>query len=524
MGNNNQDNIKNVNNNNNVKTVNELGSYRQTNNITRKRDENKNKNIYQNMEHKEIRLYHQNIQGIKEKIIRVEEQSEIYKPSIICLTEHFQKKENIEVTGIKGYKHIASYARVNHIRGGSVVYANNNLNNLQIEEIDFTKYSEEFNLECSGMRIKTKDKMEDNIIVLCIYRSTQGNLNKFFELFECILNEINFSKNKVIICGDLNINFLNKEDRNTKILNDILESYNMENLIGKPTRKEKTTIDYIIIGKEMKSRNIEVIENGLSDHTAQCVDIEMKLVNKSEEIIKSRSLGNEESINNMQNELNKVNWDKIIDEYIYKNDSIDFLYENINSKLLTIFNEAFPIKIMKRRNKKPKGWLTEELKEHSFLMNKIYKLMNKMDTENKETELIKCQYDNMKKIHKKNLEISKNKYLQDIIDSNKNQNKTMWSLFFEATGKDKTNRNKISLKYNNEIIEDEKELTKTFGRYFIDSVKDKIRNNLKDSTDVENNTIQYELISTMNLEPTTPQEIRKHIKTLPSNNGVEDIT
>ena len=79
-----------------------------------------------------------------------------------------------------------------------------------------------------------------------------------------------------IICGDININYLN-ESVNKSQLDNLLLSYNLTSTINFPTRVQNTsatTIDNVFIDvSQFESYTVTPIINGMSDHDAQLLTI-----------------------------------------------------------------------------------------------------------------------------------------------------------------------------------------------------------------------------------------------------------
>ena len=94
-----------------------------------------------------------------------------------------------------------------------------------------------------------------------------------------ILNILYKPKTEFIICGDININYMERNNHR-KTFDNLLSIYNLANTVNFPTRiAEKTTtmIDNIFIDAQ-RTFNIAALINGLSDHDAQILTINNFLV------------------------------------------------------------------------------------------------------------------------------------------------------------------------------------------------------------------------------------------------------
>ena len=68
--------------------------------------------------------------------------------------------------------------------------------------IDLQKFSHERDIEAGAVKIVV------NICILSIYRAPSGNFADFLDKLEMILNLLHRNNTQLIICGDLNINYL----------------------------------------------------------------------------------------------------------------------------------------------------------------------------------------------------------------------------------------------------------------------------------------------------------------------------
>jgi hypothetical protein len=110
---------------------------------------------------------------------------------------------------------------------------------------------------------------------LCIYRPPDSNFPIFLKTLELILQKIQSNKRKTLMYGDWNLNFL-VENKRVLEVNNLLESYNLINIVSSPTRITPTSeslIDVVIINKQYSNSEISVVKMGFSDHLAQLIKI-----------------------------------------------------------------------------------------------------------------------------------------------------------------------------------------------------------------------------------------------------------
>ena len=126
------------------------------------------------------------------------------------------------------------------------------------------------------------------------------------------MNTWNSIKVEFVICGDININYLQNCNKRQQ-LDALLQTYNLTGTVSFPTRKSKasfTAIDNIFITKT-KNYIINPHINGLSDHKAQIIMIENTVL--TNKITTKRDI-NDQSILEFQLLLSNENWEDIFIE------------------------------------------------------------------------------------------------------------------------------------------------------------------------------------------------------------------
>jgi len=83
-----------------------------------------------------------------------------------------------------------------------------------------------------------------NICVLTLYRAPSGNNNSFLLKLDTILQSLYTPMLHFIICGDININYLN-ESENKNLLDNLFLSYNLTSIIYSPDESTKYEVRLI---------------------------------------------------------------------------------------------------------------------------------------------------------------------------------------------------------------------------------------------------------------------------------------
>ena len=178
---------------------------------------------------------------------------------------------------------------------------------LKFTNINLQKHCKEQDIEIAAIQLKLNKK---NVIIFCVYKSPSGNFDYFLSKLDNIFNSLHNYKTEFIICGDININYLETNNKN-KQLDNLLGTYNLIGTIYFPTRIAKnsvTLMDSIFINNT-RNYTIKTCINGLSDHDAQLITLNN--VSLSITTIESTYVRNinENTIAEFQFQLSWEQWD-----------------------------------------------------------------------------------------------------------------------------------------------------------------------------------------------------------------------
>ena len=189
----------------------------------------------------------------------------------MCLTKHHLKDLQLEKVHIENYKSGVHYCRQLHIKkGGVAIFVHNSLG---FSNTGIDHHCKEQDIEICALKLSFGTL---NICVLTLYRAPSGNFSIFVLNLNTILQSLYTPMLHFIICGDININYLNDSVNKSKQGN-LLLSYNLTGTINFPARVHNTsatTIDNIVIDASQFERyTVTPIINGVSDHNAQLLII-----------------------------------------------------------------------------------------------------------------------------------------------------------------------------------------------------------------------------------------------------------
>ena len=172
----------------------------------------------------------------------------------------------------------AEFSRRSLQKGGVCIFIQKYFS---FSEINIEKFCEDKELEACAIRL---DFLSFKICIITVYRSPNGTFQSFIKRLDNIINKIYTPRVHLIMCGDININYLT-ESKEKQELNNILHSYNLISVINFPTRiknNSSTAIDNIFIDiTQFGMHSTYPMENGLSDHDAQVLELYVDNLNNN---------------------------------------------------------------------------------------------------------------------------------------------------------------------------------------------------------------------------------------------------
>lgn len=171
----------------------------------------------------------------------------------------------------------ANFCRIAKRNGGSCIFVKNHLNIKEVKNFETLNLEQHF--EASIIEIAYL-----KIIIICVYRSPDSDINIFVERLDHILNYYKTTKT-VIIIGDMNVDF--SQGNLGEAMTELMILHNLNKMITQPTRvttHSQKIIDQYLINNSFVDFKVNVFETGFSDHFAQLVslsNLSSKLTKKS---------------------------------------------------------------------------------------------------------------------------------------------------------------------------------------------------------------------------------------------------
>jgi len=174
-------------------------------------------------------LYHQNVRSLRNKTQKLLSHLHPDLPHVTCLSEHHLIIQEICYVNLECYTIGTQFCRSIYQRSGVIIYVHNSL---QFTNIDLSDYCIEKIIEICAVKINM------NSLTMCIitlYRAPSGNFNHFLQRLDKVLKFLHTPSTRLIICGDLNINYL-VDNVSKRQLYNLLLMYNLMGTVHFPTR------------------------------------------------------------------------------------------------------------------------------------------------------------------------------------------------------------------------------------------------------------------------------------------------
>lgn len=469
------------------------------------------KTIQENNKNKKdnLNIFHINIQSIRNKLEELEAFLGTLPNHVLCINEHWLKREEVYMYVPAGYELVTIYCRAKNGYGGVSIFFKNNIK-VEHAVLDIEKFCVEQIFEVVGVTFP-----KSKLVIISLYSTPNTDVNDFIKCWERLTRYLEkYKKYDIIYIGDININILEKSTAKN-IFEDTLSAYNFHLMNNLPTRNN-ACLDNIISNSKKDTITFEVLEPHLSDHSGLWLVypvLENKLTEEKQ--VKVFRLINETNIGKLKYYLAHHDWKEAI---ILSNSSND-AFNRFMYILTSYLNDTCPIKtktITKQKNNRKKhlyNWYTTNL---SMLRNRMIILHEKTK---KGTLKDKERYKDMKKTYRREIKMAKIKANDNYILNSKNRYKAAWDTINNETGRSKNKFDMIEIEPN------------ILNEYFINIHKNTSELNntehLNSKTEKQTSLIdndEYSNISKTSFrwQEIKPQDILKTVTKL-SNSNCEDF-
>ena len=393
-----------------------------------------------------IKIFHQNARGLFSNLNLLKKFLFDHKQvDFLGISETFiSKEQNEKLFEIDDYTFISKPRTVGK-RGGVGVYLKNGLD-----------YERRFDLEKGSPEciwIELFFKNTTSLLIGTYYRppNTSDYLPKDFNnAFNNTLIVAQKEQKEVLILGDFNVNYLDKNDN--KELKTIINVNGFEQIVKTATRITPTTetlIDLILTNNSSNIKDTIVYPLSIGDHDIIGCNRKLNCA-KYEPIFKqTRDYKNYDPLA-LLNDVKKIDWNPL-----YQLHDTDEATIFLTSTLKTAFDKHAPhtTKVIKG---KPSPWLRKDL---TLLMNQRDLALRKARRTKSEDD-----YKQYKKLRNKcngKLKDSKRKHYREILDENKSNPKKFW----DTVKKIFPTKSKSNVPFSTQKIENERTAI-IFSDYF----------------------------------------------------------
>nr|CAI5857876.1 unnamed protein product [Callosobruchus analis] len=282
--------------------------------------------------------------------------------------------------------------------------------------------------ECAGISVHLNSV---SYAILVFYRPPCADFNVFFNLFNHILCYVLQNFKFVILCGDLNVDWLTSS-KNKEIISDIFESFDLKYILPTESTRDhnnsKSAIDYIVTN--IPSSHAGNIDINISDHKLQFFQFETthetSLVHEKPVYVYRRFF----SDNNLSN-LNVFLSTTDMSEVFTSND-VDAAWSTFWQNFIYCMDKACPLTKTKVSYKSNNSWVDEDIISESNAIKNLYWLTKTLNDPNSlET------YKEAKKVYLNKLQLRKREYYQKRISEASNTPQEIWNIINLNTGRTK---------------------------------------------------------------------------------------
>lgn len=412
--------------------------------------------------------------------------------NIICLSEHFQKKE-IESLQLNDYNVVNSFSRKSNKGGGVCILSHKNT---YCDKINFNNSEEKIFESCV-----VQCSLKNVIVTICVvYRSPSANFEAFMDKLSTMMENIYNPSNKHIICGDINTNLLLQNNKNTITLLNFFLEYNIRPTVDCPTRitsNSETCIDNFFT--DFIGSSFFVGDSHMSDHTYQILTVNHIALTGAERKCITKRLFSNNNITHFEASIARIDWTQVLNA----NNDLNTVFNNFYSAVKEIFDACFPKVSMVTRtkvNSKQNRWVTHEIRELSSLLKEMAAINKQINN-----DLYNLRYKQLKQIYDKKIALAKKTFNNNRLNNAPNVNKECWNIIKENNGKNKNQNISEIIDGNGIKISNSQEICSTFNNHFIKITNDC---NLPNSYDCSN---IVSVRDSLYLHPTDPTEIAKAI-------------
>ena len=372
------------------------------------------------------------------------------QPDVIVFSETWFKPNQYTQT-LTGYNAHHSI-RPDSNGGGISIYYNEKYNVIELLELSYNNPT----IECCCIEIKTTPT--ESIVILSIYRPPNGSIDQFNTILRDIVNHDKIRRKKIILCGDININILNKTDIPTLNYINLMQSHHFIQTIMQPTRippnntNNPSLLDHIWINSDIHIKS-GVLEIDITDHLPAFSLLKLHAIKQNQTHKKVHRIRDENNVNKLKQKLSNFEWR--FENFHNIDDKFKYFYDRLNK----LYTSCCP-KATKQYTDKllSKPWLTPGIMKSIKTRAMNFKLLKQG----------RITIEAHKKYHyllNKIIEKAKNLYNRNLFSRNKKNPKKTWSIIKNLMGK-KHSKPVTTIVRNNQTLTEDIDIAKSMNEFF----------------------------------------------------------
>lgn len=455
-----------------------------------------------------IKIIHVNVQGVINKTNQIEVIIDTVRPTFLCLSEHWCTVQQLDTVVFKDYRVVASYCREMHIHGGTLILARRDVD--VVCESLFKDMSCEINIECSCVKFRVYDR---KYCLLTVYRSPSGRFDIFIDKLVLLLNRATIISDNIILCGDLNINFLNPSFERDVFL-DTVKSYNLKVTTELPTRvftncngiTSETAIDYMLHNIVKEKWTCEIHDLNIADHLSHILTIgcETGEHDRLNSVNQYRLLANE-NIEHLCTLLADEDW---LD--VYNATHIDEAFQTFIDIYTWYMDIACPIVSKRVGNGCTNRWITPDIRYESNSLRDMFWIVK-----NSNNDELRKVYIDRKRDYRTMIINAKKNYIAGRINNAYNKSQETWKIVNRELGRKIYKQ--VELKNDNGTSVSKIEMAETFGHHFSKSAKNKLNAFFASGVSVEC-TLQENVENSIYIDQISDDDIIRSVQLLKNRN------
>ena len=259
-----------------------------------------------------------------------------------------------------------------------------------------------------------------HFILLALYRPGSASVSSlFFKEFTIILEHLSSLDSMLLIVGDFNVHVERVNDCHAISLSEVFSDFQLRNWINEPTHTSGGTLDLVVSSNDFAVSKWSVFPAGvISDHSFIFTELSFRKTNpvRKTKLVRSWSRINHSDL------VSLINKSPISKPFNF--DDVDYGAAFFNTELKNIIDIVAPLHVVSSRCDANAPWFDTECRALKRICRKTernYKLNPCSDTKS----AWKIALENKSKMFSQ----KKNDYWTNLVQSNRNQPKKLWSAF-----------------------------------------------------------------------------------------------